>query len=190
MFRTQRDDRRYAQVSPLCGPSRGHGRGYAGGMPRLGGIPPCRPGGNRPRRPLAPVLGRGHCAVRHGCVESHHLLLRSNYESKGGGGAQAGAACYRLTCWPPPDETPGAADVARLPPAIIGAGGEYLAVRSGPGPCRRHVIFHWRLKELSAQIERARYRANCLPGLREQFRRDTAYLATGATKETGEVFSQ
>ena len=29
---------------------------------------------------------------------------------------------------------------------------------------RRRVMFHARLKELSAQIEGARYRANCLPG--------------------------
>ena len=36
----------------------------------------------------------------------------------------------------------------------------------------------------------ARYRTNCLPGPREPFKRDTVYLAPGATEGGGEVFSQ
>ena len=63
------------------------------------------------------------------------------------------------------------------------AGGEQweACVRSGPGPCRQRVVFHTHLKELSAQTEGARYRANCLPVPRDPFKRDTVYLGTWAT---------
>ena len=38
-------------------------------------------------------------------------------------------------------------------------------------------------------MERARYRANCLPGPREPFKRDNVDLAPGGTEEMGGVFS-
>ena len=43
---------------------------------------------------------------------------------------------------------------------------------------RKRVVFLARLKELSAQLT-APDRANYLPGPREPFKRDTAYLASG-----------
>ena len=36
---------RYARVSLLCEPPGGQGGAYGGGVPRLGGTPPCPPGG-------------------------------------------------------------------------------------------------------------------------------------------------
>ena len=107
-------------------------------VPRMGGAPPCHPRGDRRRRPVASGLGRAHGAGRCGGVGSRHLLLRSSYASEGDA-ARAGAACYRLTPPPSPDETPGASDIARRSPATVGTGVRWprsgsLTVRSGPSP--------------------------------------------------------
>ena len=50
-------------------------------------------------------------AMVRGGVGSRHLLLRSSYASRGGGGARVGVASLRFTPLSPPDETPGASDV-------------------------------------------------------------------------------
>ena len=41
---------------------------------------------------------------------------------------------------------------------------------------RRRLVFHAHLKDLSTRIVGARYRAKCLPGSRDPFKRDTAHL--------------
>ena len=111
----------------LC---RWQGGAHGGGVPCLGGAPPCPRGGDRRRRPLAPRTGRSHGARRPGGVGGRHLLLRSSDASEGGGGAFAGAPCCRLTLSSPPyEETPGPTDVAGRSPATVGAG--LRAVSSG-----------------------------------------------------------
>ena len=72
--------RRFARVSPLCGPP----GGYGGRVPRLGGAPPCPRGSDRRRWPLAPGP-RG----KPGGVGSRHFLLQNSNTSEGGASAAA-----------------------------------------------------------------------------------------------------
>ena len=89
---------RNAWASPLCGPPGLQGGTYGGGVPRLGGAPPCPCGGDKRRRSLAPGAGRGpgrgHGAGRRWGVGGRHLLLQSSDASEGGFGVWAGADFY------------------------------------------------------------------------------------------------
>ena len=126
-----------------------------------------------------------------GGVGSSHLL-RTSDASEGGGEAFAGVACCRPT--PPPP--PGATDVARRSPTIVGAGlraASSSRVAPSPielSPCRRRVVLHARLKELSAVIVGPRYWANCLPGSPDPFKRDTAHPGTWAIEGAYRIFIQ
>ena len=91
---------RYAQAA-LCGTPRGHDGAYDRSVPRLGVLLEVIVSGGP---------GGGNGAGRPGGVGSRHFLLESSDASEGGGGARAGAACYRLTSPPSPEVTPGASD--------------------------------------------------------------------------------
>ena len=95
-----------------------------------------------------PALVEAMVRGRRGGIGKRYLL-RSSHASEVEGGVRAGAACFRHTPLPPPEETSG---------AVTNSGHRRrgLVVLSEPRPSRRRVVFHARLKELSAQIEDAR----------------------------------
>ena len=76
-----------------------------------------------PGCPTGPVPDRG---TGRRSMGSRHLLLRSSYVSEGRGGAQTGAACFRLT--PPTDD---ASNVRRRALAESAQAGHTSTVSSG-----------------------------------------------------------
>ena len=85
---------------------------------RLGGAPPCPRRVDRRWRPLPSGPGGSHGVGRPRGMGSRHLHLRSSDACEGLG--EAFANCCRPTP-APPEETPGATDVARRSPATVGA---------------------------------------------------------------------
>ena len=169
-------------------------------MPCLGGAPPYPRGGDRRRRPLAPDPGRSHGVRGPEVFLGRHLFCKAvmlaKEEAKRLRERLAADLRLRHDCIAERGDGLGTGDRRRA--SISGhrrrglAGDEQRVARRPirTKPVRRRVVFHARLKELSVIAVGPRHRANCLPGSRDPFKRDTAHPGTWVTEGTYRVFSQ